>query len=222
MVKFPSKPILKLRGTDNLYYIEVDSDTSPTTLTSASDFTGFEIEYTCPECLSRNESKFTSFPDKVCLLCSSCNKSHLLYDVSDEELVLITVKLEKLVGGLRGLCGKSQIRQIVDDGDLSVFDCVLFRATSLLIDGVRLLSIGIGFLVAQLSLYIPSARIFLLFIALFLILCGVFNPNFLSRLRDTGDQWLISWFKGKSQYEFSSTLLTENYTNGLLRWKLSD
>lgn len=221
MVKTPSTAVIKLRGETEVYHIEVDPETTSKALTSIEDLNEFEIEYVCPNCLSKNTSVFTSFPEDVSVFCSSCRKSHIIYDVSNEELVLMNEKLGELLRGVRELCSKSQLREIIHKGDLSLWDCIFINSISAVFTRLRLLISIIGILVALSGLFIPKFDLYFYTLGLLIITSCVINSDVIRSGQLYVRTRLVKWIQYNSGYSTSSKLLDKRYSSGIIRWRLS-
>lgn len=215
MVETPQKSILRLNGRDDIYHIEISPETSTKTLASTEGLEGFEIEYTCPNCLERNSSVFTNFPESVSVLCSSCQRSHRIYDFSDDSLVVITRKIEGLLKGLRTLCRRSQLREISIKGNLSTTQLLLFSWLRLLINRLRFFVGAFGFFVGLSSLHIPELSPYAFVVSAILISVSLFKKEFLYDIQSELSERLSTWATRESDYLVSTELLTRNSANNL-------
>lgn len=219
MVESPSKSILKLNGKNEVFHIEVDTETTSKALTSTDDLTGFELEYTCPDCLSRNESKFTSFPNEVSVFCSHCEKSYQIYKVPEEDLVLMNTKLDELLDGVRELCGKTQIREVVEKGDMSISMSLLIGTADRFLNKLHWILLSFGLIVSVAGYYMPVNTVYFGILGLFLTLSGIvysYNRNY---YEDAIKSQLVDIIRSRYQYKISPEILDKRYTKNFLIWR---
>lgn len=208
MVRNLSESVIKLKGREEVYHIEVDAETTSKALTSTDDLIGFSITYTCPHCLSKNSSKFTSFPKRVSVFCSSCSKSYSIYNISDDSLVLMTEKLGKLIRGVRELYKEAKLEKMKESGNLSSWRILLLKSSFSVINNLRIIILAIGLSLVSLSFY-TKYSIYLQLIGMLVSTVGVLNPSFISCLQVLVKKLLSNWIQQKSEQKISAELLED-------------